>query len=736
MNGIASTTVSAVHPSPAPPAARRRVPALALWLSLGVLAGLAYANSFHAGLVLDSKVIVGADPRIRACTADNLRAILSHGYWWPAQDGDLYRPITTLSYLLNFAVFGNGLRVTGYHILNFALHWTNAWLLFLVLRRLVPRGRIAWLAAAIFTLHPVTVEAVTNIVGRADLLATLSILGGAWCYLRAEEAAGGRHIAWHVGLGLVAAAGMFAKETAVMIGPLLVVLDGLWRWPKRPPGPRGSRLVRTAREFGPAYAAIAPAYLLFITARTLLGPELVVVRQPFVDNPIAHAAPFAGFMTAMQVVGRYLGLLLFPRQLSADYSYNQISLYGWEGPFAAQVLAWVTLGLLLAAGWAAWRWRRTNPAATAAVALFLILLLPTSNLIVPIGSIMAERFLYLPLIGAALGAALLMNVMIEIIERQTAANWRPVVPIGLSGLVLAPLAARTLGRNADWRDELSLWGSAVVVSPQSCKAHQGYAGAIWAAGGDERALDAALAESHVALAILDDTPRPLERRDQTLYDALAIYHRVKGEMLEGRGRTADARAQFQQSAEFFERALTVNRWQNEQRRAALERRMGREIFPLGDPKLLTQGARTYLHLGDWIKVAGLAAEIRRLAPTQAGGYSLGGLAELKVRHFEPAAMLFFAAMILESGNHETFQHIAECYAGLGAAPGAIGWGPAGITIDTSHPIVRQHLDGAAALLVGTHLATGRTAEAAQLRESAIRNFRVPPEFLPVVPQAR
>jgi hypothetical protein len=84
---------------------------LALW----ALVLAAYSNSFQAGLVFDNAAVISQDSRIRAVTPQNLRLILTGQYWHDSTTSGLYRPLTTFSYLLNYAVFGNGTHPAGYH---------------------------------------------------------------------------------------------------------------------------------------------------------------------------------------------------------------------------------------------------------------------------------------------------------------------------------------------------------------------------------------------------------------------------------------------------------------------------------------------------------------------------------------------------------------------------------------------------------------------------------------------
>jgi hypothetical protein len=108
----------------------------------------------------------------------------------------LYRPLTTLSYLLNYSVFRNGAHPTGYHWVNFALHGLNVALVYALGLLVFCAEGPALALAAIWGLHPLLTESVTNFVGRADLLAALGVLAGLLCYARARQAVGRRKLTW------------------------------------------------------------------------------------------------------------------------------------------------------------------------------------------------------------------------------------------------------------------------------------------------------------------------------------------------------------------------------------------------------------------------------------------------------------------------------------------------------------------------------------------------------------
>ena len=429
---------------------------LALW----ALVLAAYSNSFPAGLVFDSAKAISQDTRIRAVTPRNLRLILTEGYWQGSTTSGLYRPLTTSSYLLNYAVFGNGTHPAGYHWVNFALHGVNVSLLYLLGMWLWRAPPPAFAMAAVWGLHPLLTESVTNIVGRADLLAACGVLAGLLCYLKSTTALGRHKLSWLAALMIAQAIGLFSKENAAVLPGIMLLYDLTWL---RRAAWRGRAL---------AYAALAPPFAAFLYLRRAL-PVHVAARLG--DNPLLGAGFWTARLTAVKVIGKYLWLFIWPARLSADYSYDAVPL-GWHPAEWGDAMALAALALCLGAALLAVRLYRTEKPLFFFLAFFFVALFPTSNLAIPIGSIMAERFVYLPSIGLA-GCVV---AAYHAFGRQ--GSPRPVLAARAArvaaGLLCLACAVRTYARNFDWLDERSLWTSAVNVCPGSAKAHYNLGNAL------------------------------------------------------------------------------------------------------------------------------------------------------------------------------------------------------------------------------------------------------------------
>jgi tetratricopeptide (TPR) repeat protein len=476
---------------------------LALW----ALVLAAYSNSFRAGLVFDSAMVITGDTRIRAATPRNLGLILTEGYWHGNTTSGLYRPLTTASYLVNYAVFGNGTNPAGYHWVNLALHSANVLLVYLLGLLVLGEAAPAFALAALWGVHPLLTESVTNIVGRADLLAAFGVLAGLLSYAKSASATGWRKLLWVAAMLIAQAVGIFSKENAAVLPGIMLLYDLTWR---RRAAWRGRAL---------AYAALLPPLAVFFCLRVRF-PMHILAR--FGDNPLMSAGFWTARITAFKVIGKYLWLFVWPAHLSADYSYNAVPLFGWQPADSEDAKALLALAVCLGAAVLAVRWYRGRKPLFFFLAFFFVALAPMSNLAVLIGSIMAERFLYLPSIGLAGCVVAALCAFGPLVSRERLRTaW---VALGLLCLVCA---VRTYARNLDWLDDRSLWTSAVDVCPESSKTHNNLGSALAKLPGR---LPDAVVEYQVSLRIEPDysdahfnLANALSRLPGRLPDAIAEY---------------------------------------------------------------------------------------------------------------------------------------------------------------------------------------------------------------------
>ena len=486
-------------------------------LFIAAMAFLAFANSLGNGFVFDDIPIVRENPVVRH---PSLRAIFGGGYW-PQNKVFLYRPLVILSYAFNYAAAG--IRPFTYHLVNVLLHALNGVLVYLILVALFRARGLALVSAAAFALHPIHTEAVANVVGRAELLSN-AFLFLAWLwYLKRDEAPAPSRSRWLVGSILAAALALFAKEHAPILLGLLILSD-LFRARER-----GLPVGATIRE---RFWAVYPWYLLplagYLVARYFVLGGLLTPQFSWISYPPATADLWSRYMTTVKGLGMYIWLLFFPVRLSSDYSYNQIPLSHsiFDPPVVASLLA--LLGVL---GVGAWNWRR-RPEISMGVGIFALAILPVSNLVFPIGTIIAERLLYLP----SLGFCLILGVAVTRLAAYP--RWRPLA-MGALGLLLVAYGARTVVRNWDWRSNLTLFAAAARASPNSTDAHAYLGQALL----EHENLSGARREFERSLEIYPGYNRALVglgtifEKQGKLEEAVQAYRKVKkGKQYYGRAR--------------------------------------------------------------------------------------------------------------------------------------------------------------------------------------------------------
>lgn len=528
---------------------------------LGTIALAAFLNSLGNGFVLDDRGTIVENPFIRDLA--DLKTIFVIPYWREYSGDLLYRPLVIVSYAINYAV--GGLGPFGYHLVNILLHAGNSTLVYGLLSQLFRQRGLAMMVAAAFALHPIHTEAVANVSGRAELLAAAFVFVAWLLFLQREpilnqDSGEGRgplaRFLLLVGSVLSFALGLLSKEHAIVLLGLLVLSDAFratQRLPTCSLAILGRRFWRQLVTTYLPYLIVAAGYLLIRVA--VLG-RLKGEDVGWIVNPLAGADTLTRLLTAMRVSGRYLWLLLVPIRLSADYSYNQV-------PLATSVFEPDVLLPILGAGAAAWILRKRAPAVTFGFLVFLVALAPVSNILFPIGTIMAERLLYLPSFGFCVALAAVVAMAVEGLADLRAARWLPSLAMAAFVLLLVFYGGKTFLRNQVWASDLSLWRATAATSPNSAKAHYNFGKRL----GESGDLEGARYELEAALRIFptwwdaQDNLGAILLMQGRLDEAIALHqeairleprapepHYNLGRAYEMKGLLPEARREFQQAA--------------------------------------------------------------------------------------------------------------------------------------------------------------------------------------------
>lgn len=414
-------------------------------LAVALVAIVVYLPSIFNGFAYDDIAVLQNDARIH--TLKNLAKVFAQPYWADrGREFAIYRPLTSFSFAIDWFVSRE--YPMWFHIVNVLWHAGACVLLLLVLAELFPP--VAALAGALlFAVHPVHVEAVATVVGRAEVMSAAFSFAAALLWLR-----GGERLRPRTALAVAAlyALAMLAKESAAALPAVLVLLDAArGEWSLRP-----ASLAAYLRRRGPALLLLAVALAGELAAR-----QAVVGRMgPAIVDPIFDVAASGAdrVRTALSAWPVFLRLLFFPRVLLADYAprISMPALHWTAGAIAGAVLlAGCVVGGIVALA-------RGRGRAALGLLWFPVAILPVSNLLFPTGIFIAERTLYVPSVALSIGFAGLTALALR---AHWGADWR-VLAAAAAPLMLV-LTARTVVREPEWRNTVTIFAALDRDAPEA-----------------------------------------------------------------------------------------------------------------------------------------------------------------------------------------------------------------------------------------------------------------------------
>lgn len=404
----------------------------AWWLVPLVAGALAYAMAPWGDLVWDDQLL-----RQQMLAITDLGAVFQPPAGIAQWSYQYYRPVTVFSYLLDLALFGPKASA-GPHLLNVLYHLASTGCAWLLARELLARRAAgtaaATLAATLFAVHPIHTESVSWITGRSDVLATALLLPALLAGLRFHGRGGYAALALAT---LLFMAALLAKEVAIAGLALLPLLCAVA--PGRATATAGGQPGRILALL----ACWLGAALGYFALRAGAGAGMGAAGA----FSLAEALP-----GVLRAIAWYVARLVVP--------WPQSNFVAWEMlpglAVAGAVLA--VLAALLAAS--AWRWRtRGEGVAFAGLAWACVALAPSLAATLPglAETPVAERYLYLPSVGACLAAGALYATL-------PAGRWALAAGWGAAALVAAYFAG-TVQRGLTWMSDLKLWTDATARAP-------------------------------------------------------------------------------------------------------------------------------------------------------------------------------------------------------------------------------------------------------------------------------
>jgi protein O-mannosyl-transferase len=553
---------------------RRRLAALLALVCLASFGETLRTTHF----IHDDHFIIEANPLLNQGLR-SLPALLTTGYWEPALGPTApvaeYRPVLMLSFWAQAAA--TGLRAWPFHAANVLLHALVAFLLWQLLLRKLGKGAAA-AAALVFAALPVHLEAVAWLTGRSEIMAAAFVLGSWLCldgYPSSARTA--------AGLGLYSAA-LLTKESS-LAAPLLLAMNDWVFLGKTPWSPERRRI----------QAALWSASLGYLLLRLALLPQAARSGIPYFQS------------------GRLIAALTLSRFFLAHYLWPSLTGLGLCSDFSRPLIPDATLGSALewlclslvagSAALAAWLLvrRRSKPAFwLLGPCLFL---LPTSHLLIPLDTIGAQRFLYIPSIALAVG----IGGLFEIFERRSAsaATLSLAALIGWYGWV-------SFEKSLRWSTPIGFYEDAAACNPSSARARSPLGAELILQGRTAEGiadlqeavrLDPAFDDSYYNLARLAWDRKDAAESERLLRKAVELNHsgadswELLGVVLEAAGKDDEA-------LDCLARAAELHPWD-----ATAQYNLGRLWLKKGRSKPAIEHLKMYLTLSPGEPDAAKVAEI-------------------------------------------------------------------------------------------------------------------------------
>lgn len=422
-----------------------------------------YWNSLECDFVFDDITAIVDNRDLRPHVP--VKNLFANDFWGTPmskeQSHKSYRPLTVLTFRWNYWL--GQTDPVGYHLVNVLLHAAVTVLYYNVCRQLVS-ALVAFIAATLFALHPIHTEAVTGVVGRAELLASLFYLSAVLTYGKSSF----YYKQWtrtrwkYLMVTLVCTTlAMLCKEQGITVVAVCIVYEVCVRQRLTP-----RDLLRQAKREWLCHAfqricVLTGACICLLLARLrLMGSHLPVFTR--FDNPAAVSDTPTRQLTYNYLAGVNAWLLLAPCDLICDWTMSTVPLVAsWVDPRnAGTLLLYAALAGLARSAYYA-RTAKKSAILCMGVALTVFPFLPASNLFFPVGFVVAERVLYMPSMGFCLLVAYGWRRLYKRMAGRAAGQigWAALLV-----LLLAVLTGKTVTRNWDWRTELTIFRSGLKVT--------------------------------------------------------------------------------------------------------------------------------------------------------------------------------------------------------------------------------------------------------------------------------
>ena len=438
----------------------------AKWV-LGVLVGLVafilYFNTVSHEYVLDDFSLI-SENTVTTKGIKGIPTIFQNHYrvgYYLIDDG-IYRPLSVAMFAIEWELSPNNPHLS--HWLNVLFYAFTGWLLFITLSKLLKNYNlvIPFLISILFISHPVHTEVVANIKSRDELIGFFLTIASLYYMLKYFEK---EKIYYLILVSFLFFGALLAKETAITMIGLLPVSSYIF-------------INQSFRKnILPFIFLLVPVILFLIIRNIVLSENDSTYMITPLENLLLATNNIANrIATAINIMGDYILLLIYPNNLFYDRSFGQIKIVNFS-----DIKVILTLLFLIFSGVFCVVKILKKDLIAFGIFIFLVTMTLFSNFIFTIGVAMADRFLYF----ASLGFAFVI-VMLFIKITKTKLEFENYISVSnffksnfklfvFTVPIILFYSFRTIERNKDWKDNLTLFSRDVIKMPNNSRAHSFYA---------------------------------------------------------------------------------------------------------------------------------------------------------------------------------------------------------------------------------------------------------------------
>ncbi|MGE0560507.1 MAG: tetratricopeptide repeat protein [Flavobacteriales bacterium] len=418
---------------------------------IGCFAFIIYLTTLKHGFVLDDMAVIEQNRFVQkgfSGIPEILTTFYQNGYW--DVNSGLYRPFSLVMFAIEYSIFPDSPFF--HHFINIFFYAISCSLLMLVLSKIFKTIHVWFIffTVLLFVSHPIHTEVVANIKSRDEIMALFFFLLSAYFLYRHDT----RKTSDYIFSTISFVFALLSKEGVVALIPLFFIIDYH----------RSGALKKCLSSISP----IIVVTIVWSLYHQYVVGKLVIHDFSYQDNSlVAINSMLQQKATAFGMLFDYEIKSFFPYLMSYDYSFPQVKPITFLNPAALLGL----ISFVLAIGFFFYFFKRKFILSFAIATIFLPLLL-TGNIFIIIGSTMADRFLYVPSLGAAI---LLVYITSRVLKNNIGNTFnknKVVIPIGV---ILLIYTYKTYARNKDWASNETLFTSDVVKSPNSARTHYNYA---------------------------------------------------------------------------------------------------------------------------------------------------------------------------------------------------------------------------------------------------------------------